>query len=650
MQRSTRAAALRPSGTGHAALLAACCLACGAQTFAGEPAPRLWTWNPRPDAVETDPRVIPSVRVDVTELSGAQAAGRAADLIRHRGLGPGEICLILQNYGAGDGTSSDGTVALAYHRRDALVAPILDPDHGDTDVRWRTAWMSNGINESRAWMTEFVNTYTDRQLLDPDLPSPSRFHFDTELTTAPCCGFAGLRLFDAMLSERVGNNRRATSEPIPGQNGLTLLQAYAAAGSPPYDTSVRMFDSPENRAFTRWWIPLNLQAVDAAMKASTYDVIHQRWGASVRVSDYINSCRVDGIDGRTYTELSTDRDLGDGWVWSGSSDMQAPALFPVHPSRVETESGESRWDATLRLQRANLAACIESFGGGHQHDMSPWIAIPGQIQGGYRIRSEDCRRMLAMLRAFGISEVLVWSDAEYSTPETWEILQRLVRHVWSTTLDFASITRGTRAGTQPFRAPHEEIRHTDRRALSVVSDPQRIAEIHIEGTAELAPSSCRLALLVESTTSAHGVRESIWVWNWSDARWDPALDDFEVPLSIDVPLVSANARWRFVRVDGYVRPEDHAVRIRVRHESTSNFVSHFDLVQFIGADGRLRGDVNRDEQVSYSDLSTLLDRWRQPVEPFTGGDEDGSGFIDIHDLGVMLSHWAHSIPTACAGE
>lgn len=49
------------------------------------------------------------------------------------------------------------------------------------------------------------------------------------------------------------------------------------------------------------------------------------------------------------------------------------------------------------------------------------------------------------------------------------------------------------------------------------------------------------------------------------------------------------------------------------------------------------GDANGDGQVNAADLSVLLARWGQDVEPFSPGDFNGDGVVSAADLSVLLS-------------
>lgn len=613
--------------------------------------PRIWTWNLPPAGAPVHPFITPAVRMDVTDRSGASAADAVAGQVRSRGLGAGDVCVILQNFGAGDGTSTPETVALAYHRLDALRVPIFDPDQPDEDNRWRTAWMKHGIIESRAWMQSFCDRYASRQLDDPSLPAPARFHFDTELTTAPCCSRLGLFLFDAMRTDPGNNENRFHREPIPGFDGLTLAQLYAE-NPLPYDLTRPMFEPPVNREFMRWWVPLNFQITDAAMKTAAYDVIHAAWPGTARCSDYIHSARYDGIDGRDYFEATTDRTIGQGWVWSGAADMQALALYAVHPNH--RLPGEALWDAALRIHRRNLEHAIGSFGGGHHADMSPWVQLPGQARtrgSGEFVLRHDARRLMALLRGLGIREFQVWSDSPANTAENWTALTRIIRQVWQTrAMAIRSINGENNPPPRPDPAPLTRI-DADALAVTSIGGSNNIASVELEFDAAALAGDCRLAFLtVSSVPSGVEAAERLEVWNWSLSRWSIAGDERgDIQSVAAAAALPAPLAWRYVGTPDHVRPGDGRVRARLVHRSAaaSTFTSRFDLIQLLGADETLPGDVNHDETVSLPDMSILLSSWGEMVEPRTEGDVDGDGLVDIPDLAIMLNHWNFTVGGNC---
>ena len=67
------------------------------------PPSRFWTWEQPQGLAEADPRIIGMVRVFTTARTGTTTANVACDMILRRRLRAGEVCVLLQNFGIGQG-------------------------------------------------------------------------------------------------------------------------------------------------------------------------------------------------------------------------------------------------------------------------------------------------------------------------------------------------------------------------------------------------------------------------------------------------------------------------------------------------------------------------------------------------------------------
>lgn len=93
-------------------------------------------------------------------------------------------------------------------------------------------------------------------------------------------------------------------------------------------------------------------------------------------------------------------------------DSMLPDYF--HPPAVTPRLVlETLQESSMRLFRATVEACIESFGGHHEEELVPWVSM--NEGGGVGAHPFFMRRLLAMLRAHNVPEVVLFSGLNMDT-------------------------------------------------------------------------------------------------------------------------------------------------------------------------------------------------------------------------------------------
>lgn len=636
----------------------------------GQTYPRTYTW--------VDPRglsngeigttlgtynMVPLVRLPVNGyVTGSAYLQAIAPELRARGAG--KIAITMQNYGRRNSAhGGDVFFALPFHEDDAIVKDC-NPSCGATPCktlspteRLHSWWKGAGIAETREWFEDFAQAYVS----DPTLPRPSRFHFDNEFFIAD---WGQLSVFDVMLR----CDPRAGTETVTGFE-TTLRGVYAAAGSPAYCCSLPSGpDHPQNRAWVNWHHGVNSMLSEGAMEASTYDVIDRWWndqdGAMlprVLTSDYYASCRIDEAHALTHTGRQ-----GSTWLnnmrWQGKASLQAPFLYEVAcEHRVGTESP---WDASVRVNRNNLEACIESFGGGHQHELTPWIALPKNegeshyycVDGPFDLpelsypAKEDTRRLLMLLRSKDIQEFMIWSGNDINLAPNWRRVQDAIDQVWGASLLRANVTTGRVVSEEASLA--DDVRFALKDA-AVLADDETTGTLVVEagfGTSfRNVPES--LQVVVESTAGIAGVIGRVELRMPTTGTWVPVGPWFDV-------ATFGNGQRR-VCVDGASRylGADGAVQARVTYRRIgggSGFSVQLDLIQLSGYGGTpLYGDFDRRVNaegrytVDEQDIAWILERAGEKVVVGSQGDFDHDGYINGQaDITLVFNEFGAS-KTAC---
>jgi hypothetical protein len=162
-----------------------------------------------------------------------------------------------------------------------------------------------GGSPLKGWMQDFVTAYVARQGLNPNLPNPDRFYFDTEPYIA---GYDQNEIF--MLKFLKDHDEIWSHIDVPGL-GETLHQLYDDVRAPGqygqgWPANILDFanggldqngpgNSARNRQFTIWWLEICQRASDAVMQNAAYGVINAQWPAC-KTSNYDTSRRDGAMD------------------------------------------------------------------------------------------------------------------------------------------------------------------------------------------------------------------------------------------------------------------------------------------------------------------------------------------------------------------
>lgn len=414
-------------------------------TDPGPPAdPLIFTWQEPLGAAADDPRFEEFVRRSAAN-EPEETARSCVRTINRRGLAPGRIAVLLQDFGMGHGDPADNGErfpALFKHWCDGLPHRPLGRGVRDCGVPgvdavekwWETPWMSEGIRECRTWMDRFIAEWKRMQAASPDIPDPDRFHFDTEHWLVPWrTGMT--EAFDAMTRDP-----RWASEPVPGHDGRTIAELYRDGGEPSFRPD-RRSGHPDNVAWMNWYADVCHRAMEGAMLASAYLPLHEAWPA-VETSNYSTSERVDG---RGETR----------WAWRQNSDvvryreygmasMQAPVLYWDDPKQYMPDM-DAFVAASLEDGRRRLDANILS-GGGPDARVIPWIELAGsrRTKGDWwlQVPLDMQRDMFALLRFRGVHEIAGWSGDSTQRTAIWDGIVGALDDAWTFDLARAEVERG----------------------------------------------------------------------------------------------------------------------------------------------------------------------------------------------------------------
>lgn len=517
----------------------------------GQPAlPLFWSWNEAPSE-SNNPHVIPLIRVDVTfrfdevsagpdkfpnyhgawrRKSGSEMADYVVTMIqrlqRDQGL-TDEIAILFQGFGRGglprfidtaeldptanctpqivDGSFHANAPAVAFHPKDALR---IDALAWNCALSWKqqalylhTPWMKNGINDSKAWVADFIARYQDLQanpmdfdmddgFTPPPLPDPMRFHMDSENSFSNCCDTSWVAAFDYMIT--TDNRRDSPAWPIPGffdSNGspMTLEEIWleGLAQHPniaTYDPTKFIFESV-NQEWHIWWMTVVNTALEAAMDEVLYSQVRAAW-PNVKTSEYWRSVRTDGslLGGRRIRDYNAPGapPFGEWRQIPGRGPlldrhMMSPVMYFSDDGFVHCEhlkdsagmpTGESRLQATLRLFREALSACSDSnfglteSGNPYITELVPWLSQVNQY-----FDVDQSRRVLSLARSENPSEINIWSDLAPNTQQNWNSLTDLIHQVWGTQLEQYSILFGTDPG-----ASLSDLEFDDQSRFQAISD------------------------------------------------------------------------------------------------------------------------------------------------------------------------------------
>lgn len=615
--------ALFPSPTLSLALALALAVAPSAAAR-GNP-PRIWTWSAPEGRAATHPAFIELVSVYIPGTSGgASAADQACNQIAARGLAHGEVAIILLQY---------GRETLAGNPLDQALLPAACAALGG-----RSPWTANGRAQMRGWTDDFVARYETRRA-ELGIPTPDRFHMDCELRLPtlcylpnidPCWGTAPVALFDCVRSDA-----RWTTEPLllsPGglPNAQTLAASYADAGSISYDATLPR-THPVNQSWSAWWDGLSREIMEGALDEAFFAPTRAAWPQSLG-SEFASSMRLDGgiePDGsrRDYHDFEW---WNNGWMrarWDGRAPLQAPAIYLFGETFLEP--GEGVWEGNMRLHRANLDACLHSYGGAPAQSVTPWVSMPGialpfGLDGSQRaIAPDEFLELAALLRGRGIDEWMAWFGGP---PQRWNQTVRAVDAAWKCELASVSLV----GGTSPSSDLLADLRRADRRVATVSrakGDPEIECVFDI-GTAADSPQSGRFFVAIEGTAS--GASWSLRARRTSDGAW------VELATTDAAPTLPG-ARWLGPFSDAAFL--DGLDRLTLRFAATGAAgadAAAIDLVQVVRP-SPCAGDVDGDFAVNANDVAVLLGAWG--AIGANSADLDGNGVVNAADLGALLAAW-----------
>lgn len=376
---------------------------------------RFWTWGlPRGEA-RHDARIQPLVRIQVQQASPQAAARDIAQTLRSRLLLTPNIAVTLQGFGmaqgdpAGPAWQVQGTTPLMQAWKDGV-------QQNASSAWWITPWYKHGIEATSEWMTAFIEAWPLSG--EYALPSPSRFHFDTERW--PTVGLSAMGVVQSFAAMQ--QDPRWDTEPVPGFEA-SVATLWAQAGSPPLDPSIPWFKGP-NQAWARWYQGVCLTSADAAMHQAAYSKIREAWPGCL-CSNYRTSTSFDGQDGRF------DVMPGNPWLrftHRGSADLMAPVCYWADPKDAD---GASLAESSLALASDRVKAMIASFGGTAPSRIVPWIQLPGETRKNFGETAtqtpELTAAMIEMLRNLGVNEFLVWYGSKAGNASNWDAFLTAIR-------------------------------------------------------------------------------------------------------------------------------------------------------------------------------------------------------------------------------
>jgi len=558
--------------------------------------------------------------------TGTSLAQRLADEIRSRKLTSDRVGVLIFGYGR-------FTPPLAYDAGDAVTL-----DSSIAGLANGTPWLASGLPKARAWTDAFIAEYRRLQLRT-GLPSPARFHMDCELRLPKLCyqwpdasglhdcwDTPPLQVFDALVADARWSTERIPFAVSGGVTWRTLREIHELGGAPAWNSALPR-SAEVNRVWSRWFDAMQRSVMEGALDQALYGPVREAW-PDCRSSEFAQSLRVDGAlqaDGtrRTYRDFEW---WLNGWMdsaWCGAADLQTPAMYVCGTSFT---SSDADWiDANLRIDRANLDACLHSFGGADPSTVTPWVMLPGaklpiDETREREIDADVLDERVAMMRWRGLSEFQVWPGA---SAQDWTRLARGVDAVWSAEIFGASLVHGM------CDAPDLDARITraDRCVANVTSDAGLIdLRVTVRGEAGAAGPCARDRVLVH--VEGFGQPGTLFV----DAaeHGDPELGWIQIGASSVGSTASTGFhRWWLAGAERCVAP-DGSIMLRLRVVGGAFTLDLLQAVRFPDAGVDLDGSG----WVDTGDLAMALVDFGETAG--TAADLDGSGMVDTADIALLL--------------
>lgn len=624
----------------HSLIASACSMVAGLACHADTPG--VWCWSAPEGAAADHPSLTALINIWIAPTADPQStADQVCNDILARGLGEGEVAITILNFGRG---------TLVGNPLDTMVGTGL-PDH----LNRGTPWTAQGVAVMSDWTDAFIARYQQRQALH-GVPAPTRFHMDSELrlpalcylpNIGDCWGTAPLQVFDAMMADPRWTTERLEMNPGGVPTMRTMAELYAAAGSPAHDASMPR-DHPVNRAWSAWWDGIMRESVEGAFDQAFYSRVRAAWPACAS-SEFAQTMKLDGglePDGsrREYVDFEW---WNEGWMrssWVGRGDLQAPAFYVFGETFVD--AGRPFMDEQMRLHRANLDACLHSFGGTDPATITPWVTLPGialpfgEAPPTNRAYSDaEFLRLMALFRSRGIDEFMLWPSAPAGT---WTSVTESIDAVWSPTIDAVEVLSGSTPDDAVVR-----LARADRLPCALTSDAGGI-DLIVHATAQ-QPDECTdrgvLWVAVE-WTAPEGVTTHLALRDQANS-WrsiGTISSDAGVPSSAWLGPIDAPA---------LVGPAG-AIALRMTAMGVSS--AEFDLVQIVHAPTWTSGgsssspcgcvaDLNGNGSVDGADLGVVLSNWASSGQQGSvTGDLNGDGTVNGADLGLLLSAWGPCTP------
>jgi hypothetical protein len=390
------------------------------------------------------------------------------------------------------------------------------------------------------------------------------------------------------------------------------------------------------------------EAVEGAFDAALFSRVHQAW-PEASCSEFAQSMRLDGGNEpgggrREYVDFEW---WNEGWMrsaWCGRADLQAPAFYVFGETFVDPAG--PFMDEQMRLHRANLDACLHSFGGAAPETITPWVTLPGialpfgEAPPTSRSYSDsEFLRLIALFRSRGLEEFMVWPSADATT---WSSIAAAIDAAWIPALDAVT----ARAGSLPSDAL-AGISRADRQPCTAIAGTAGI-DLEVQASV-LTPDACDDRGVLWTAVELVTPFAASWLVSMQDAggAWRPIG-------SISSPAGEPTAAWLGpIAAPGLVMG-GNAVNLRLTSMDAS--LAHIDLVQVVHTPtwtvaGPTSGpcgcvaDINRNGWIDGADLAIVLTAWGTDGQQGTvDADLDGSGLVDGAELGLVLSSWG-----PCAG-
>lgn len=558
--------------------------------------------------------------------SGTGLAQRLASEIRARGLVSDRIGVLISGFGR-------STPPLAYDPGDAVP---LDP--AIARLSNGTPWLASGLPKARAWTGAFIAEY-QRLESTTGLPAPSRFHMDCELRLPTLCyqspDASGLRdcwdtppvqVFDAIAADP-----RWSTEPVPvslpgGVAWRTMQQLHTEGGAPAWNAEAPR-NAEANRAWSRWFDAMQRSVMEGALDQALYAPVRAAWPAC-RTSEFAQSMRIDGAmqqDGsrRVYRDFEW---WLNGWMesaWVGAADLQAPAIYAFGTSFM---ASDAEWvDANLRIDRANLDACLHSFGGAVPTTITPWLMLPGTALpiDATQARDTDAAMLderVALMRWRGMREFQLWPG---TSAENWTRVALAVEAVWSAETVELALVRGS-AATADLA---ERVARADRREVTLSPDAGEIElRARVNGAAGAAGPCARDRLLVH--VEGHGEAGTLFVE--AAESGDPMLGWVPVGSAGVESSVSAGFHRWWLAGAGRCVASDGSITLRLRVQGGAFTIDLLQAARFAEAGPDLDGSG----WIDIGDLALALLEFGPTVD--SAADLDASGAVDYADIALLL--------------